>query len=416
MIDRRSIAGRLDTRRVADFVVIEREQELGVVDDLGMRRAEHRTRWQITVHVDMPAGRGSAQVTLDSLDGDPEKIVEQAVALAEHSVGPAWATIPAAAPARVDLTDPALATQETIDAVAAGVLKTLPRSGGTISGRATVLREHVMVSARQGFHAEWQATHARVDAIVALGANSLAIWREARRRDALFLEPAVAEALADLKLLAAAGRPVAGPCALILGPDALLHDGLGVWAAFATQADAVIARQGLTRYHEKGPVTPGADTLAEPLSVTSNGALPFGVRSAPLGDDGAAVRKFAIVDRGIAAGLGLSPREAALRHREPNGGVRNLQVELGSWSGQPDASKRVVEIRRLRALEIDPYTGDASLEIALGIDGTKPFTGGTLRLDLIDALARARRSNARVRRGPYEGPGSVLIERAELIA
>jgi predicted Zn-dependent protease len=417
VIDRRSIAGRLETRRVADYVVIQRDQELGVVDDLGMRRAEHRTRWQITVHVDMPAGRGSAQVTLDALDGDPEKIVEEAVALAEHSVGPAWATVPAAAPARVELTDPALATQESIDVVADGVLKTLPRGGATISGRATVLREHVMVSARQGFHAEWQATHARVDAVVALGANSLAVWREARRRDGLDLDAAITDALADLKLLAVAGRPVAGPCALVLGPDALLHDGLGVWAAFATQADAVVARQGLTRYHEHVPVVPGADQIVEPLSISSNGALPFGVRSAPLGDDGAAVRKFALVDHGIAAGLGLSPREAALRHRDPNGGVRNLVVELGSWSGKVDATAgRVVELRRLRALEIDPYTGDASLEIALGIDGTKPFAGGTIRLDLIEALARARRAQTRVRRGPYDGPSTVLLERAELIA
>jgi hypothetical protein len=414
MIDRRSIAGRLDTRRVADFVVIERDQELGVVDDLGTRRAEHRTRWQITVHVDMPAGRGTAQVTLDAVDGDPEKIVEQVVSLAEHSVGPAWATIPAAAPARVELADLALAT-DPIDAVADGVLKTLPRTGAAISGRATVLREHVMVSGRQGFHAEWQATHARVDAVVAVGANSLAIWREARRRDALALDPAVTEAIADLKLLAAAGRPVAGPCVLVLATDALLHDGLGVWAAFASQADAVVARQGLTRYHEHQPVVPGADLVTDPLSITSHGALPFGVRSAPLGDDGAAVRKFAVVDHGVAAGLGLSPREAALRHREPNGGVRNLVVELGSWSGKLDPG-RVVEVRRLRALEIDPYTGDASLEIALGVDGTKPFAGGTLRLDLIDALARARRSDRRVRRGPYEGPAAVLIEHADLIA
>ena len=162
---------------------------------------------------------------------------------------------------------------------------------------------------------------------------------------------------------------------------------------------------------------PGADQVPDPLTITSDGALPYGVRSAPLGDDGDAVRTFPLVECGIAAGLGLSPREAALRKRDPNGGVRNLVVQPGLWDGRVDPSGRLVEVRRLRDLAIDPYTGRASLEIALGVvHGKGPFTGGTLRLDLVDALARARRSSARIRRGPYDGPSSVLIEHAELIA
>src|SRR5439155_4262859 len=127
-----------------------------------------------------------------------------------------------------------------------------------------------------------------------------------------------------------------------------------------------------------------------------------GVLSAPLGDEGDAVRRWAMVERGVAAGLGLSPREAALRRRDPNGGVRNLAVELGSWTGE--ASGKVLEVRRLRELAIDPYTGEASLEIALGVAGGKPFAGGTLRLDLIAALAHARRSTKPLTRGAYVGP------------
>jgi hypothetical protein len=118
----------------------------------------------------------------------------------------------------------------------------------------------------------------------------------------------------------------------------------------------------------------------------------------------------------IAASPARPGYRRALRKRDPNGGVRNLVVRSGTWNGQADPSGRLVEIRRLRALAIDPYSGDASLEIALGIEhGKGPFTGGTLRLDLIDALARARRSSERMRRGAYEGPSSVLIENAELL-
>ena len=117
-----------------------------------------------------------------------------------------------------------------------------------------------------------------------------------------------------------------------------------------------------------------------------------------------------------AAGLGLTPREAALRQRDPNGGVRNLIVAPGSWDERvaPD-QLRVIEVRRLRGLEIDPFTGDADLELALAVDRATgaPFAGGTLRLDLIDVLAKAKRSARTIRRGPYVGPAAVLIDRAE---
>ena len=417
LIDHKLLVRALGHQELADWVLVERDQEIVVVAEAA-RREEHRTRWQLTVHVDTPGGRGTAYVTIDANEGDPERLVEQATSLARLSVGPAWATIPQAAPARVELVDPILAAS-TLESAADAIMKLVPkRPGATIAPRVTVLREAVTMGTKQGFHAAWSATHARVDALVTATERTLQIAREARRVDRLDLVAAVDEAIADLRSISTATAPIAGPCALILSGDALLHGGLGVWEAFVSQADAVVARQGLTRYHEHTPIVPGADQLAEPLDITSDGALPFGVRSAPLGDEGDAVRQFPLVERGIAAGLGLSPREAALRQREPNGGVRNLVVGRGSWDEMPLASAataRVIEVKRLRSLEIDPYTGDADIEIALGLERGKPFVGGTLRLDLIDALARAHRSVRRLLRGPYEGPAAVLIEYADLI-
>jgi hypothetical protein len=250
--------------------------------------------------------------------------------------------------------------------------------------------------------------------------------RAGRRLADLELDAAFAAASADLGAVASAGAPHPGPCALRLGADAMVADGaLGVWAPFAEQADAVTERQGLTRYRVGGPIATGAAQIAEPLTITSDGALDFGLRSAPLGDGGDAVRRFAIVERGIAAGLGLSLREAALRRRNANGGVRNLVVGGGSWSGDPrdlggvgDAARRVIDVHRVRSLAIDPYSGEAVLELGLAIervgDAARPFVGGTVRLDLIDALARARRSATIIRRGAYVGPDAVLIADAAL--
>lgn len=377
MIDRRRLVRALDRRSVADWALVERVQESAIVAG-ELRRSENQTIWQLTVHHDAPQGRGSAHVTIDSIDGDATSIVDQAVALAVSSIGPAWRSSPLAAPARVKLAD---------EAIMKGDLLALAAKAGR------VMREHVHVTTRGGLRTEWHAT---------------LVGNRARRLEDVHVPGAVAETRE---------RAIAGPCALVLRSEALLFGGLGVWQAFVSQADAVVERQGLTRYREKMPIAPGAENVPEPLSIESDGAIDFGLLSAPLGDQGEAVRRFALVERGVAAGLGLSPREAALRKRDPNGGVRNLTINSGDWNGVIDGNARVVEILRLRELTIDRYTGDASLEILAAIDHPKrtAFVGGSVRIDLIAALARAKRSQTRISRGAYEGPDSVWVDGADLI-
>jgi predicted Zn-dependent protease len=407
MIDRRDLARALARHGASAWVVIERDQHLASIDEEGATRSEQRRRWQLGVHVDTPTGRGSAHVSVDALEGSADLIATQAVDLARAGLGPAWSSPPPAAPARVDLDDGALHDP------AAGAKAALP-DVRSVSASVTALREQVAVTTHAGFHTSWSATRVRVDALVFNADHSIAIAREARTIDGLGTAAAIADATRDLELLAAARAPERGPCTLVLDADALLHDGLGVWNAFVTQADAVLARQGLARYQEGAPVAVGAEALVSPLSIASDGALPYGLRSSPVGDDGEAVRRWTLVERGVAAGLALSPREAALRGKNPNGGVRNLVVSTGDWTG-PAVGDRVVEIRRLRSLSIDPYTGDASLEIALGIDRGVPFTGGSLRLDLIETLALARRSTTSVTRDAYVGPSAIWTDRAEIL-
>jgi predicted Zn-dependent protease len=408
VIDRRELARALARRGASAWAIVERDQTLASIDEEGTTRAEQRTRWHLGVHVDTPAGRGSAHVELDAVDGSADTLAAQAVELARAGIGPAWTSPPPAAPARVDLEDGSLRDP------AAGARAALPKRPG-VSASATAMRELVTVTTHAGFHKSWPATRVRVDGIVATSDRSLVIARESRTLDGLGTDAAVTDALHDLELLASARAPVPGPCTLVLRADAMLDDDLGVWRAFVAQADASVERQGLTRYREHQVVAAGADQIAAPLTIASDGAIAYGLRSSPAGEDGEAIRRFSLVERGIASGLALSVREAALRGREPNGGVRNLVVDPGSWNGVATGD-RVIEVRRLRSLSIDRYTGDASLEIALGTDRGTPFSGGSLRLDLIAALAHAQRSATVVTRGAYVGPDAIWIDHAELIA
>ena len=423
MITRRELVRALNAARVPEWVVVERVQELGVADDArSLRRREQRTRLTMVVHHDVPQGRGSAQLDITSTDGDAQTLVDQARALASEAIGPAWKTVPPAAPAKVTVMDPELAKVDLVGA-ATRLVRGIQRGEATsVTASATILREQVAVQGRSGFRDEWNASAIRVEALVTAAERSLEVIREARRSSLLGFDSAVAAAVADLKQLATAKTPVAGRCSLLLTADAMLHgDGLGVWAVFAAQADSVVERQGLTRYRLGTPIAPNAGQVDVPLTISSDGSLEYATRSSPVSDEGDAIRRFPLVEHGISVGLGLSTREAALRQLDPNGGVRNLIVNKGTWNGKPVPGERTVAVHRLRALSIDPYSGDASLELGLAIDhganGTQAFTGGTVRLDLVTALARAKRSDTLPSpRGAYFGPASVLIEDVELIA
>jgi predicted Zn-dependent protease len=450
MITQRDLVQRLARRNLGAWSVVERIQDIAITDELrALQRRDNLTRLAVIVHLDVPRGRGSARLDLDDLDGSPDDLIDQAISLAGAAIGPAWTSTPPAAPARVTIVDEQLLERE-LDAASRNTLAGLRRPRDvTVLASAQILREKITLIASSGFHFSWPATTIRADALVtsaprsaaaaaadspafastsstasasAGNHRSLAIAREARRIEDLDLDGAFADAAADLLHLADAGPPPTGPCALWLGPEPLLHGGdHGLWTVFAHQADSAVERHGLSRYRRRAEIAPGAAQLTEPLSIASNGALDFATRSAPVTDDAVAIRRFSIIDRGVAVGLGLSPREAALRNTDPNGGVRNLVVSLGTWSATPSPTARTIEVRRLHALSIDPYTGDASLDIALGLEhrpgGAEPipFTGGTVRLDLIAALALARRSSQPLRRGAYHGPASILIDASELM-
>ena len=418
MISRRNLVAALNARKVADWTVIERVQELAsIAEDRATQRTEQRTRWTVVVHHDVPRGRGTAHLELTTRQGEAKDIVAQAISLANAAVGSAWISTPAAAPAKVNVLDAALEKANLATVVAEIASTTKRPAGAAVQLGIELLRERVTVQAESGFQTSWLATALRAEGLIAVGDHSLDISRDARRRQDLDLDGALDQAAADLALVTTAGAPILGRCSVMLRADALLHGGgLGVWSVFADHANAEAERQGLTRYRQSTAIAPGADSIAEPLTITSNGALDFASRSAPVGDEGDAVRRFGLIERGIATGLGITAREAARRKVDPNGGVRNLVIARGTWTETLPAG-RTIEVRRLRSLSIDPYTGDASLEIGLAIDRQtdKAFTGGTLRLDLVAALARARRSSVALRRGAYLGPAAVLIEDAELV-
>lgn len=365
-----------------------------------------------TVHRDSPGGRGSAAFALGPSD-TVDDAMDAALLRATDAVGRAWRTPLPAAPARVELADPALEGGALAGAPAA-LAEQLVAAAGAAGAELTELmveveRETISISTRGGLEARWFATRIALDATVRSGLLSAPVQLRARRLDELAPGIAVADALALATRRAGALATPAGRFPVVMRAAALLHGGRGLLEALVAQADPALERQGLVRYRPGQPIAAGAAAVAAPLTVTSDGTLAYGLRSAPLDERGDAVRRFELVSRGIARDLALDAREAGLRDASPNGGARGLVVPPGALA-EPEllAGGPLLVVDALAWLELAPITGRFCAELALGqlLDRGQrhDVTGGILRGDALAALAHSRRSSAVVRTPEYLGP------------
>lgn len=383
--------------------------------DADERGASTRARLAGELHRDQPEGRGSATFELAS-GGDAEVVVTGAMLRALDAIGPIWRTPSPAAPARVELADPAIDPAALAAAVDAVVARVAQAAGDAlVGGLAEVAYDEVELATRRGQRAQWRATRVELRADVRAGDAVRTVTRRARRIADLDLDDLIAPA--DAAPIAAE-RPRA--IEVVLRARALLHGGAGLLDAVIAQADAALERQGLVRYHAGKPIAEGAT-----LTLESDGTLPFGWHSAPLGDRGEPVRRFPLVVNGVAAGLGLDAREAALRGAQPNGGVRGLVVPPGAVPGDELLRDDTLVVDDLAWLELERTTGWFRAEIAAGamwrarVPGEplpgggevmgrpptgRPIRGGILRGDALEAVARARTSREVIELPTYRGP------------
>lgn len=364
-------------------------------------RATARAAW-IEVHAydDGARGRGLG-VARGPLDSPAALLIDEALGRARLAPGAPWQSPAAAGPARVELAAPALLVGD----VAAPAAELAAAFGGAeLGGEVGVARTATALASSAGQRLGWRAT--LVDVALAQGA---ARWT-ARRR-ALSVGDARAWLAARRDEAAARAQATAltpGAYEVVLAAAAMASDDdLGLWQLLAAQADGAMARAGLVMYSVGSELCAGAADVAAPLDVVSDGARRLGLTSAPVGDSGEAVRRFALVQGGRAAGLGLDAREAQLRGVEPNGGVRELVVNAGGAAaaalGTSGLAPRL-HVVAARWLEIDAGSGQVVGLIELARLGERWVTGGVLRGDGLAWLARATRSRELGSVGSVHGP------------
>jgi len=369
---------------------------------------------------DIETGRGSARVDLTGEDETAARAMLAAAAdQAALAVGPGWVLPPPAAPARVEVADPDLVGN------LAGVVGEIFRPVGTMSivraEFAAELSTHRIASSHK-FASEYQATRLSFDVTVADQRGDAERVRGAVRRVRdVRLAARLARAVEAAGLRRAARPPEPGSYDLLLGPDSIAMPRFGWFAPLVAQASGERIRLGLSRYR------PGQKVFAaggDDFTLVSDGTIPFGIHSAPFGALGEPVRRFVLVDDGIAVDRALDLREGALAGVPPNGGVRNLVLSPGRETATalstPGGERPLLAVRELAWLDTDPQSGDLTAEVALGTvhrAGSAPVSvrGGLLSGNAFELLGRARRSRESGEAGWYRGPQALRIDRVDVV-
>ncbi|HKE20487.1 MAG TPA: metallopeptidase TldD-related protein [Kofleriaceae bacterium] len=154
------------------------------------------------------------------------------------------------------------------------------------------------------------------------------------------------------------------------------------------------------------------------FTLESDGTIDFAPMSAPFGDLGEPVRRFDLVRDGVAAGLALDHREAALARMAPNGGVRNLVLAPGATAaatlGQP-GQRHLLDVAELDWIDADPRSGVLTAAIGLAHVRGAPVTGGLVVGNAFDLLGRARLSSEMAMLSWFRGPIAIRIDGVDVV-
>lgn len=459
MIDR-ALTRVSKRREIDEFVLreVRHTRHVSTRDALGtatMTELDHALT--TTIYRNFRQGRGQASFRLgvDQLD-DYENALGAAAIHASSSLGPAWSLPPAAAVARVKVFDPPLLDGdpnfhlgrliEVAEAAAAAERLQWARL------EVSVEIEAIELAASTGFRVGYRASMWTLRG--SLGASGEANREEilemaGRRVEDLQLADALAIANRRMRLRAQLARTAAGqdvsasspgspqaapPLGMggsshtvdLVVPAAVLAStvagGAHGWlSGLVGLASEESLRLGLSAFVPGQPIRDNAQVATPPLSLVSDGTLAFGVYSAPCGELGEPVRRFTIIDQGVARETSLSSRLAARRGRTANSGARNLSLSLGdeSESALLTPGKRpLLRVHSFALAEVQPRAGSLSIQLDLCEylrDGSwLPVGGGSLWIDAVGAWLSARRANEKVRHSWYEGPTLVRFDAAAL--
>ena len=199
------------------------------------------------------------------------------------------------------------------------------------------------------------------------------------------------------------------------GPVVLREDVLAVFLAGGALGGGVIQTLGSasSKYAKVSPWEIGkpvfqSEVKGDPLTVWANRRIPFGTRSNRFDEEGLPAQRLELIRENKLVAFSASQRYADYLNLPATGAFGGVELPPGQVQASALLAEPYVEIIQFSWFNPDTITGDFATEIRLGYlveNGTrKPFKGGQLIGNVLDALADVRWSAETGFFGSYLGP------------
>ena len=199
------------------------------------------------------------------------------------------------------------------------------------------------------------------------------------------------------------------------GPVVLRGDALAIFLAGDNLNGSVLqslasasSKYGKFSSWEIGKSVFRGEVKGDPLTVWANRALPFGVASNRFDAEGLPAQRLELIRENKLSAFAASQRYAEYLQIPATGAFGNIELPAGNTAASELLAQPYVEIVQFSWFNPDTITGDFATEIRFGYfveNGLrKPFKGGQLVGNYMDALADVRWSAETGFFGAYLGP------------
>ena len=401
------------TREAQVYLVGKKMESQRLVDQESYRIEVFRE----TSGPDEKSGMGAGEITMLA-DGDVQASIDKASLVAGLVCNPVYNL-----PAPASIPDVPLVDEE----LKKNPLGKLTQVTEELLAAASNLNDVRMTSA-EGF--------ARLDAIHHVNSNGVDAQQEMTNYDVEFvlqgkqgeremetLREFSCRRAADLHLASELERNarftrdmlLAGPPPNWDGPVVMRDSLLVTFAAGDSLSDGVLQSLGFAgmKYAKASTWEVGqsifhGEVTGDPLTAWANRTIPYGIASDHFDREGLPAQRVEFIRDNQLVTFAASQRYADYLNLKPTGAFGGLELAPGKWEPAALLEEPYVEIALFSWFNPDNVTGDFACEIRLGYvveNGVrKPFRGGQLVGNFLDALANVRWSKETATLGHYLGP------------
>ncbi len=169
---------------------------------------------------------------------------------------------------------------------------------------------------------------------------------------------------------------------------------------------------------EKGKPIFREEVKGDSLNLWANRQLPFGVPSSAFDKEGIPAQRVQLIKDNALDAFIADQRFAYYLDMNPSGAFGSVEIPAGKTAQAELQTGSYIEIAEYSWFNPNPITGDFACEIRLGYQvengSRKPFKGGMLVGNLLDALADVRWSRETGFYGNYLGPKAALFNNLQI--